>query len=93
MTLIAKRVGLAVLLVYGVEIPVARNGQPGFRLTVQCDGAVWVQPVGFHSTAEADLAQCWVQANCLSLGLAVEPLPAPPAVRPGLVVRRREEAP
>lgn len=84
--------GVAVLLVYGLLVPVPRPGQPGFRLTVQLDGAVWVQPVGFGSQLAAGPAMLDLQLQCSGLGLSVVPIPTP-AAAPGFVVRRRRPAP
>jgi hypothetical protein len=78
-----QEMGVAVLLVYGLKVPVPRDGKPGFRLTVQRDGAVWVQPVGFDSRSDATLAALDLQLECRTLGLRVEPIPT------GFVVRRR----
>lgn len=87
-TLERRRAGLAVLLVYGLKVPVPRPGQPGWRLTVQPDGAVWVQPVGFASRADASMEGLDLQLQCRALGLWVEPIP-PPGDTFGFVVRRR----
>lgn len=81
-----ETMGVAVLLVYGLLIPVPRDGQPGFRLTVQLDGAVWVQPVGFDSRERALGLSLDLINQCRELGLAVHALPIP---APGFVVRRR----
>lgn len=84
----AQQGGVAVLLVYGLEIPLPRDGRPGFRLTVQVDGAVWVQPVGFPQPPMAEtLAIRQLTHICTLLGLDVEPLPIP-GTPPGIVVRR-----
>lgn len=93
MTLTAPaRAGVAVLLVYGVRIQVAQLVEgfmiPGMRLTVQIDGAVWVQPVGYDDQLGAEIALFRVHRQCLQAGLLVEPLPAP-GKPPGLVARRR----
>lgn len=89
-----ERLGVAVLLVYGIQIPVARviGGVqvPGFRLTVQCDGAVWVQPMGYHHPSAAERAQYFIHKLCLHAGLLVESIPVP-GTPPGFVVRRHKE--
>lgn len=71
----AVRAGVAVLLVYGLRVPVPRDDHPGFRLTVQPDGAVWVEPVGYRSLADAAQAELELEADCLTLGLNVSSNP------------------
>lgn len=71
----AHQYGLAVLLVYGLKVPVPREGRPGFRLTVQVDGTVHVEPVGYGSPYDANLASFDLQVECTSLGLKVSPIP------------------
>lgn len=80
------RAGVAVLLVYGLRVPVPRDDHPGFRLTVQPDGAVWVEPVGFGGrTAAPEIGR--IVRDCQALGLKATPLPDP--ALPGFIVSRR----
>lgn len=87
--------GVAVLLVYGARIPTVQVLQddrgsvivPGMRITVQRDGAAWVQPVGYEDPISRDRALFRVHRQCLALDLIVEPLPIP-GQPPGIVVRR-----
>lgn len=83
----ARTMGVAVLLVYGLLVPVPRDGKPGFRLTVQCDGAVHVEPVGFDIQLQAAALHLLIR-ECREIGLDVDWL-API----GIVVRRRPTTP
>lgn len=70
----ARQYGVAVLLVYGLKVPVPRDGGPGFRLTVQTDGAVHVEPVGYGGrTAAPDVERFTREAQ--AIGLKVSPIP------------------
>lgn len=82
----ARQMGVAVLLVYGMLIPVPRDGAPGFRLTVQADGAVHAHPVGFSSRRAATVATLQLMSDCHDLGLSARSLLD---AEHGIIVRRR----
>lgn len=84
----SERAGVAVLLVYGLKVPTPRDGQPGFRITVQCDGAAHVEPVGFTRTRHAHAAYRLLEEDCRAIGLDTESLLSPGKL-PGLIIRRR----
>lgn len=84
-TLTHRQAGVAVLLVYGLRVPVPRDGGPGFRLTVQTDGAVHVHPVGYEHGGAAEALD--LQIECMMLDLNVSPIPG------GFAVSRRSPCP
>lgn len=79
--------GLAVLLVYGAEIKVARAGQPGVRITADAAGDVLLEAVGWPDGPSAQTAISEAHSACVVAGLEVTVLP--PVPTPRRLVRRK----
>ena len=64
--------GIAVLLVYGAKIEVARGDQPGIRVTAGYhDGSVLLEAVGFACPTNAVAAIQRAHDACVDAGLDV----------------------
>jgi hypothetical protein len=80
---------VAVLLVYGAEIKVARDDQPGIRVTAGYhDGTVLLEAVGFHACTDATRAIAEAEQVCLDAGLNVSVAPRRMSNHPARVISR-----
>lgn len=84
--------GVAVLLVYGAAIRVARDGKPGIRITAGYhDGSVLLEAVGFDPPNGGAACDAIVRAGraCLDAGLVVHRAPHRMSNFPARVIYRR----
>jgi hypothetical protein len=92
--------GVAVLLVYGAEIKVARGprfpgdpGQPGIRVTAgYADGTVLLEAVGFPHLGESVPAIQEADQACVDAGLDVSFAPRGRSRYPARIVSRKVSA-
>ena len=87
--------GVAVLLVYGAEIKVARNGRPGIRVTAGYhDGTVLLEAVGFQDFERVEAVRAIREADqaCVDADLDVKLVPPQMSGYPARIVSRKVSA-